>query len=636
MTEKTAARLPLLPPAFSACRRIMRRACPGRLLSRRLPLPALPAAFAQSPLPDAISRSPRAASAAPPGGAGNLAAAPQKPQRPQKPAKTGKHRPKQRQPAALPFPPAQPDGSRRWALAFILGILAALALPPFYLVPLCFISFPLLVLLLDSIAPGAAPVLYSGRHWRAAAAIGWFFGFGYFTAGLWWLANAMTVDIGQFGWAIPLAAFGLPAFLAGYYALAAALAIIFWRRGLPRIVSLSLSFTLAEYLRGVLFTGFPWNALGYTAMPGPVFMQIDAVIGLDAVTALAVFTYSLPALAFSASPFNTGSSARWGCCLCLLLIAADAGFGGWRLARADKQAQTAEVRILRLRLVQPAISQAEKQSPHVRERNFTRLLALSRAAPKDGGKRPDLIIWPETSMPYLPDYNPAALARISRSLQPGQMLLAGAVRVEERQAVKPAAGGRTGRSESKTGQKDTAAAEEESPRYRFYNSMLLIDSAGYITAYADKKHLVPFGEYLPLPGLARFLRLQALAAAAAGPYSAAGQRRLITLPGGAVTILPLICYEAIFPRESRAEGAKQADIIINTTNDAWFGNTPGPRQHLAQVRLRAVEQQRPLIRVANSGISAYIDAYGRLRAALPLNASDFLDIDVPLPLKAKP
>jgi len=605
MTAKTAARLPLLPPAFSAGRRIMMRlACSGRLLSRRLP---------------------------PPAGAGNPVAAPQKPQRPQKPAKTGKHRPKQRQPAALPFPPAQPGGRRRWALAFILGLLAALALPPFYLVPLCFISFPLLVLLLDSIAPGAAPALYSGRHWRAAAAIGWFFGFGYFTAGLWWLANAMTVDIGQFGWAIPLAAFGLPAFLAGYYALAAALALIFWRRGLARIISLSLSFALAEYLRGVLFTGFPWNALGYTAMPGPVFMQIDAVIGLDAVTALAVFTYSLPALAFRASPFNTGSSARWGCCLCLLLIAADAGFGGWRLARADKQAQTAEVRILRLRLVQPAIPQAEKQSPHVRERNFTRLLALSRAAPKDGGKRPDLIIWPETSMPYLPDYNPAALARISRSLQPGQMLLAGAVRVEERQAVKPAAGGR-----SKAGQKDTEAAEEAPPRYRFYNSMLLIDSAGYITAYADKKHLVPFGEYLPLPGLARFLRLQALAAAAAGPYSAAGQRRLITLPGGAVTILPLICYEAIFPRESRAEGAKQADIIINTTNDAWFGNTPGPRQHLAQVRLRAVEQQKPLIRVANSGISAYIDAYGRLRAALPLNASDFLDIDVPLPLKANP
>ncbi|KAA6205126.1 MAG: apolipoprotein N-acyltransferase [Candidatus Tokpelaia sp.] len=528
---------------------------------------------------------------------------------------------------------ARLKGARRQGAAFLLGALAAAALPPFYLIPLCFISFSAFVLLLDTLASKAPG--QPGRSWRIlrlAAATGWFFGFGYFTAGLWWLANAMTVDMRQFGWAIPFAIFGLPAFLACYYALAGFLAMLFWRRGLARIAVLSLAFALAEYWRGLLFTGFPWNAIGYSAMPCPVLMQLDALIGLNGMNALAVFIYSLPALAFTASPFNKSGGARLGLSLCLALIIADTGFGVWRLAGAST---SSNIMSLRLRLVQPAIPQEEKQDAAGRAANFAKLLSLSRAAPKNGGKRPDLIIWPETAVPYLLDYNQAALARIGRNLQPGQLLLAGAVRVEEQELTKPAAANKDSAEPGTiaAASNNTENSDKPAGRYRFYNSMLLIDSSGRIIAHADKVHLVPFGEYLPLPRLARYFNLQALAAAA-GPYSAADTRQSISLPDN-ISILPLICYEAIFPQESRLKGNKKAEFIVNITNDAWFGNTPGPRQHLAQARLRAVEQKKPLIRVANSGISAYIDAYGREHAALPLGRSDFLDIDVPLPKPAK-
>lgn len=505
------------------------------------------------------------------------------------------------------------QGARRACCALLLGVLAAQALPPLYVLPLCFLSFSALCLLLDSLAAAGAPW---PQRLKQAAFIGWCFGFGYFTAGLWWLANAMTVDMRHFGWAIPFAVFGLPAFLACYYALAACAAALFWRQGLSRLLALSLAFAAAEYGRGIAFTGFPWNAVGYTLMPCPLLMQADAVLGLNGMNALAVLLYSLPVLAAKASPFNR-SGGRLGLGLGAALAAALLGFGAWRLAQANAaNAARAEsgAPVLRVRLVQPAIPQEEKQNRETQAENFARLLALSRQAPQNGGKQPDLIIWPETSSPYLLDYNPGALAEIGRSLKPGQLLLAGAIRAE----AAPAAA-------------NAANAPGQAERYRFFNSAELINADGQIIAHADKVHLVPFGEYLPFNRLLRRLHLSALIGA--GPYSAAPQRRFITLPSG-IKILPLICYEAVFPRESRAsltKGGESADIIVNLTNDAWFGNSPGPRQHLEQARLRAVEQNRPLLRAANNGISAYSDAYGRIRASLPLNQIGFLDIDVPLP-----
>lgn len=502
-------------------------------------------------------------------------------------------------------------GAKRLGFAWFCGVMAAFALPPFYLLPLMFFSLPALVRLLDGIAENSAVAGSSGRAApiyaapMQAALTGWFFGFGYFTAGLWWLADAMTVDLAQFWWAIPFAVFGLPAFLSFYYALATLSAFFFWRRGLSRIAALALAFAGAEYLRGILFTGFPWNAIGLTIMPSPLFMQADAALTQNGMNAAAVFFCALPALWLPNTAFNRRRSARSAIFLFFGLAAADISFGAYRLYCAAPPAPATE---LRVRLVQPAIAQEEKQSDAAREENFTRLLRLTSAAPKNGGQTPELIIWPETAMPYLPDYNQAALARIGAVLQPGQVLLAGAVRVEARDS-------------NQQEETDNAAAAN----YRFFNSAMLINAGGQILSYADKTHLVPFGEYLPLGRWLRAFHLSALAQAA-GPYSAAASRRLIRLPNG-ISILPLICYEAIFPRESEPVNGEKADIIVNITNDAWFGRTPGPYQHLAQARLRAIEQNRPLIRVANTGISAYIDARGRILARLPLSAEGFLDIN---------
>jgi len=527
-------------------------------------------------------------------------------------------------------------GFKRQAAACGLGALMALALPPFYLLPLMLFSLPCFTRLLDSLAGQQRAGLLSRRRAAMLAALtGWSFGFGYFTAGLWWLADAMTVDLSQFGWAIPFAVFGLPAFLALYYGLAAGLAFLAWRPGLSRLLALAAAFALGEYWRGVLFTGFPWNAISLTAMPCPLLMQADGLLGQNAMNGLTVFVFSLPALWLGLPPrraaaaaaanlpnpaagFNRRAAARAGLILGLILIAADLGYGFYAL-RAPALPPAAK---LHLRLVQPGIAQQDKQGQDAAARAaaFRRLLELTKAPPAAGQPAPDIIIWPETAVPYLLDYDPEALAAIGAALQPGQLLLAGAVRVEplsaaERQAATEAAG--------------VSADAESAPltdRYRFYNSMLLINAKGQIIAHADKVHLVPFGEYLPFARLARKFGLSALADSA-GPYSAAPARRLLPLPQG-LSALPLICYEAIFPAEAQSPAGAKASILVNITNDAWFGATPGPYQHLAQARLRAIEQRRPLIRAANTGISAYIDAKGRIKAAMPLNKSGFLDFSL--------
>jgi len=506
-------------------------------------------------------------------------------------------------------------GFKRQAAGFILGALAALALPPVCLLPIMFISLPGFVRLLDGVAAQKTADALSRRRAAAYAALtGWAFGFGYFTAGLWWLADAMTVDLAKFGWAIPFAVFGLPAFLALYWGLAAALASLLWRRGLARLAALAVAFALGEYLRGVLFTGFPWSAVSLTAMPCPLLMQADGLLGQNIMNGLAVFTFSLPALWLgrqsAGGSFNSRAAAKFGAVLGLALIAADCAYGFYAL-RAAPAPLPAAAAGLRIRIVQPGIAQADKQDENARADAFHKLLALTKAPPKAGGQMPQLIIWPETAVPYLLEYNPPALAAIGAALKPGQLLLTGAIRTEKIPIALQPDGGREG---------DDARLTD---RYHFYNSMLLIDSRGQIIAHADKAHLVPFGEYLPLGNIARRFGFSGLAEAG-GPYSAVSSRHLLPLPQG-VSALPLICYEAIFPHEVQS-AKKQANLIVNITNDAWFGATPGPYQHLAQARLRAVETGLPLIRAANTGISAYIDGHGRIKAELGLNKSGFLDI----------
>lgn len=483
------------------------------------------------------------------------------------------------------------SGWKRQITALFAGALTGLALPPVSFFPVCFFTFPILVWLLDGIYAQHAVKLQ--QRCKIAALTGWSFGFGYFVAGLWWLGNAMLIDIAAYGWTIPFAVFGLPAYLACFYAFATFMAFLLWQRGYGRIIALSLTFGLAEWLRSWLFTGFPWNAIGYTAMPFPLLMQPAAVIGIYGMNALAVLIYATPAL------FSEKKNRKTGFAIAAILIATDIGFGLYRLsilAPADTQASGA----MRLRIIQPSIPQSEKIDNATRLANFDRHLQLATAAPANGAILPRIIIWPETSVPYVLDYTPAALEQIGNALQDGQLALVGAVRIEEKR--------------------------EATETFRYFNSFQVINSEGKIVASADKVHLVPFGEYLPFDKWFRKLGLQAIASVGGG-YSAAAKRTTLRLENGPV-ILPLICYEAIFPKELNYEGP-EPDVLVNITNDAWFGDTPGPWQHFAQARIRAVEQGIPLIRAANNGISAVIDPYGRIISMLKHNETGFTDIDLP-------
>lgn len=481
------------------------------------------------------------------------------------------------------------SGVSRAFVGFLAGLVAMFAQAPFGIFAAAFLSFPILVWLIDGVAPDPNESLV--RRLLPAVSIGWSFGFGYFLGGLWWLGNALLVEADVFAWALPLAVIGLPAFLALFYAFAVLVARCLWSDGVGRIAALALGFGLAEWLRSFLFTGFPWNAIGYAAMPMPLMMQSASVVNLATINMLAVFVFAAPALV------GTGKGARIGLAAAIALFAAHIGFGYYRLTLPAPAATEPPPTV---RLVQPVIDQAKKLDDRERAAVFEEHLALTAAPGEEGAKRPDIVVWPETSIPFILTDNPDALTRIAEVLGEGQILITGAVRAEDAGAGLP-------------------------PRY--YNSIYVIDDRGQIVGAADKVHLVPFGEYLPFEQLLSSWGLSSVAASMPGGFSAARTRPLLTLPGGG-TIYPLICYEAIFADEIDGNG-HLADALLNVTNDAWFGDTPGPRQHFHQAQLRTVESGTPMIRSANSGISAMIDARGVLVVGLGYNYKGVVDTTLP-------
>ena len=478
-------------------------------------------------------------------------------------------------------------GWRRALVAFAAGALATLSQAPVDFFAVCLVSFPVLVWLIDgAVVEGRAHFL--GRL-RPAFSVGWWFGFGYFLAGLWWVGNALLVEAESFAWALPLAIIVLPAGLAVFYGLATSLARSFWSNGIGRIFALAFGFGVAEWLRAVVLTGFPWNAIGYAAMPTPFLMQPVSVTGLYGMNALAVFVFAMPALLASRLHL------RIGLLLATSLVIADIAFG---LLRPAPVADGSKIAV---RVVQPSIDQSEKWDPSIRDRIFKTYLDMTIAPPAEGKQRPSVIVWPETAVPFLFTDRPDALAALGAALQDGQLLLAGVVR-----------------SESGAGENDES---------RYYNSIVAIDSRGEIIGASDKMHLVPFGEYLPFEDLLTRLGMKKIVSTPLS-FSEGSERRLLDLPGG-IRALPLICYEAIFPAEVGRD-IGNADIILNVTNDAWYGDTPGPYQHFRQAQLRAVEYGRPLIRAANNGISAVVDPEGRILDGFALDGVGNLDVELKL------
>lgn len=482
-------------------------------------------------------------------------------------------------------------GWKRYGFLFCCGGVTAFALAPFYLFPICFLTFPFLVLFLDSCFKQAT---LKARIISAAITC-WVFGFGYFVFALWWLSNALLVDSTDFAWAIPFAIFGLPAYLAIYWAIAGCLAGLLWKTGASRLFTLAWVIGLGEYLRGTLLTGFPWASIGYTLMPTPLLMQSDAFVGLYAMNALAVLLYAIPVVFFTSE--RKIPVLLFG----VALFCAHVGFGMYRLHNVENIDAYKNSKNW-VRLVQPSIKQNEKLDNDVRFAMFQAHINLSEKPADNTAHEADIIVWPETSVPYILDYVPEAKMRIAKMLKPMQWAIVGAVRAD-------------------------GSIEDSNKNY--FNTIDVVDGAGNILAQSDKLHLVPFGEYLPYQNLFDLIGLKAIADMTGG-YSAAQQRNTVTLPNGFI-YLPMICYEVIFPNGMDYKGAPP-QAILNVTNDAWFGATPGPYQHLHQARLRAVELGVPLIRAANNGISAVVDPYGRIIASLELNAIGILDAPVPQPI----
>lgn len=480
------------------------------------------------------------------------------------------------------------SGAGRALAALAAGGLASLSQAPFDFPLAAFVAFPVLVWLLDGAV--AAPERRGLRRLGPAFLVGWLFGFGYFLVGLWWTGNALLVEADLFAWALPLAIIGLPALLAFFYAFAAALAKIAWSDDIGRIAALAVAFALAEWLRSFLFSGFPWNAVGYAAMPVPLAMQSLAVVGAVGVNALAVFVFSLPALLAGRDHLKLGAALGIG------LVALHLGYGTLRLSQAEPTDGTESIAI---RVIQPSILQSQKWDTAERDRIFQAHLDLTTRPVDEGETAPDVIIWPETSVPFLFGDRPDALAALGAAVGDDQRLLAGIVRAQ--------------------------AVGEGGTDY--YNSIVVIDGSGEIVDAFDKIRLVPFGEYLPFQDFLSRFGLRQLAQSIGG-FSAGTTRRPLDL-GGGLSGLPFICYEVIFPGIA-PRGGTDARLLVNVTNDAWFGDTPGPYQHFRQAQFRAVESGLPLVRAANNGISAAVDGYGRVIDGLALDAVGVLDVEVPL------
>ena len=481
-------------------------------------------------------------------------------------------------------------GWRRSLLAFVAGAFAVLGQAPYDFPAACFVSFPVLVWLLDGAAASSASGWF--RRLKAPFAAGCWFGLGYFLFGVWWIGSALLVEADSFAWALPFAVLGIPALLALFYGLAAALARVLWSDGVGKIFALAFGFGLAEALRGVVLTGFPWNAIGYAAMPTPLLMQSVDIVSLVGMNTLAVFVFCVPALL----PY--GRAGVTGLILAAGLLTAHVGYGFYRISAPAQESGDR----LAVRIVQPNVDLSEKWDSVVRDRIFRSMLELSSRPPADGKQPPQLIVWPETSVPYVLSESPAALAAIGEMLKDGQSLLAGVVREE--------------------------GASVDGGRY--YNSIVQIDYLGQIVDAMDKVHLVPFGEYLPLEetfahfGIRQFV---------SGPMNFAAGTERHALRVGAALLLPYICYEVIFPGLMPPAGSAD-NVLVNLTNDAWFGDTPGPYQHLRQAQLRSVEVRKPMLRAANTGISAVIDHYGRISAGLSLGTQGIIDETIQLPAKA--
>lgn len=439
-------------------------------------------------------------------------------------------------------------------IAVLGGAVGALAHAPFLFAPAILVPLVMGFVLLG----GAVSV-------RGALVSGWAMGFGYFALTLTWITEPFQVDAATTGWMAPFALVLLALLLGAFWA--CALAFSRWAGG--GAFALVVAWSGAEMLRAYVFTGFPWAS--------PPQALVDSVVGQGLALGgphgmmLAMTGAVAVALVWPRSPAIGAAALAF-------------------LALIPMNDAPAPMTTHIIRLVQPNAPQNEKWDPQMIPVFVNRQIEYTAA---DGA--PDLIIWPETSLPYLVENAQVVFDVIAEAAR-GAPVALGIQRREGRD---------------------------------YFNSMVVLDRAGRVTQTYDKHHLVPFGEYMPAEWFFRHINVGGLAARTEGGYTAGPGPQLIDFDALG-TALPLICYEAVFAHDVGGAPARPA-FLMQLTNDAWFGARSGPQQHLAQARMRAIEQGLPMVRSANTGISGVIDPKGRVIASIPLNTSGYLDTALPAP-----
>lgn len=448
---------------------------------------------------------------------------------------------------------------------FLAGMSLSFAFAPYFFVP-ALLALGLL-----------AHITEEAESSKEAFSYGFWFGFGFFTSGLYWITIGVGVYISQFWWAMPFALFGLPFFLSLCFI--APSIMLSWRfRSSPHyILYISIIWVIFEFLRSFVFTGLPWNLLGYSLAFLNEFIQIGSIFGIYGMSLIVAF------ISFGSLYLLNDQSRLKYFFIAIGIIAAMLLFGDWRL----KNNPTIFTNI-KLRLVQPNIEQSEKWSADLFWANLKSHVNMSVV---NTGFVPDIILWSEAAVTVPYDYKPVRQMLQSAIVYPNTVLITGGVT-----------------------QNISVNGEPQ-----IYTSLYAINQSGDILFNYNKAHLVPFGEYIPLRSI--FPAVKKLTPGLLD-YTPGIEGEMVSLPAFNLKIRPLICYEAIFPREAITDGA---DVIINLTNDNWYGNSTGPYQHFHMARMRAVENGLPFVRVAGSGISAIIDPLGRIISATPLLHATTLD-----------
>jgi apolipoprotein N-acyltransferase len=464
---------------------------------------------------------------------------------------------------------------RTYLVAIVAGMAAALAMPPLFWLPL-----------------GVVGVVIFVRQWdtaptpKAALLRGWAWGWGHFAVGSYWMVEAFFVPPADFAWLGPPAVLGLAVVLGFFPAMTAGAACWLARRfsylggRYRRLVVLAILWTATEWTRGHIFTGFAWNPLGHVWAFAPPLLQGAAVVGVYGLGTLTFVILAAPA-------------AGWRAAIAALGVVVAAGGAGLAVMPPPDVGQEGPL----IRIVQPNVAQSEKMAANDRAAQFQKLIELSR---RPGFDRLAAVVWPEVAVPFVVEPGSAALPAMAQAAPPNGYLLGGMPR------------GTTNRDDG------------------VWNSLLAIDAKGVIQAHYDKVHLVPFGEYIPwhkeFPPIS--------GAIGRGSFEVGSSFVTLALPG-LPPFSPTICYEAIFPGAVTGPGPRPR-WLVNVTNDAWFGTSSGPYQHLTSARLRTIEEGLPMFRAANTGVSAVIDAYGRVLASLDMEKQGVLDHAIPAERVATP